>query len=1170
MKTLVIRHCREAATSFVIAAAAFAAAPAHARLGYDADDPIRTIDIHGEYTYLARLRGADGGAVHADRRGSTFVDGFESPMDVWGLSCGTNEATLYLYGYGPTNTLAAPEGFVLVPEEEIVYAEDGGRSRHRRPAPKREPIPPPAPGEWPGLGDKAALAAWSECVRTNGNAFTSARFRDEQLLPLLRREALEPLLAGPDADAAWFAEATNYVAHELWLCWYSSMTDRPNPDWGRAYDFTVKEGSKDPFLSWMSVHGQHKWHWDDNARKQLAGMEEAAAAAGTPFQRFLAAHARNELDPSPERAEAARAAAAAWAAACAPAESRAVHKVLEQFFSDEGAELARALEKTDADPWLALVFRGAAENRTGSLREAWALHPEFPEPARELISLVPERERDLWMRRALAAQVDDPQAYEAYHLKLLPEWGGSAAKLRRFAEACRAAERPGVAVWYGSATAYRRRAEDVPAEKLFADDAVAAAMEETLAPHLSDPDDERYVRSLATALLGAVRYVRGDLDGAVAAYREGGDPGFRQVAWIAFDNWIRTTETLAALASPRGDLLMPLYRRAVAGEAVPAEEIEAAWTALGKASQDEAALLADVGFRSWRGAGYDAGRPYGIGMLRRRNFVDWVNYASGFSLEEGTDNGGGHTRDGARHWMRMVRPLPKDLEVAGMFEPWGDAAAPHVFGVYLGGAEHEKHGNPTVMFRREKERLGAWIEPAVGMARPEDGFYLDEDERAEETDADPARAPWVWRRLPEGWPARYRVVVSGGTVLVYLGDETEPVASSAEWAGTYSPENFPEDASLWVGGRNVRFLGVTLRKPSAEDAARAEALAAAFAEEAAKRAAETPSAAGAEEDDAENSYAICAAMARAHRMFLLGDREGELAASSNLLALATGPDGDREGEAAALNNIAWALHLTGRDAEALEPARRSVERMAATSNLDTLACILAALGETDEAKKKLVDAFQRLEMERVLSRSPGRRGKKSAAGGGSPELLEKERHLQFHLAQVHDLAGETALAKAMLDNLRIADFVPLGEETAYDALADKLGAAPLAPEARERAAIRRVADLLAAAWKEGNALLCAGEDHVAALAAVHEAFASVDSSAVPDDVRAAVEAFVQLFDEGGAPVERASADTFDRDETLQKYLEDLTARYDRAGKDLMRAVRRHGVPDDVLRDAFGW
>lgn len=94
------------------------AAPAEARFGFDADDPIRTETVPEEYRYLARLRGADGTTVvKARRQGSTFIAGFDFPMDVWNLSCGTNAATVYVYGYGPTNSLAAPEGFSLLPED---------------------------------------------------------------------------------------------------------------------------------------------------------------------------------------------------------------------------------------------------------------------------------------------------------------------------------------------------------------------------------------------------------------------------------------------------------------------------------------------------------------------------------------------------------------------------------------------------------------------------------------------------------------------------------------------------------------------------------------------------------------------------------------------------------------------------------------------------------------------------------------------------------------------------------------------------------------------------------------------------------------------------------------------------------------------------------------------
>ena len=69
-------------------------------------------------------------------------------------------------------------------------------------------------------------------------------------------------------------------------------------------------------------------------------------------------------------------------------------------------------------------------------------------------------------------------------------------------------------------------------------------------------------------------------------------------------------------------------------------------------------------------------------------------------------------------------------------------------------------------------------------------------------------------------------------------------------------------------------------------------------------------------------------------------------------------------------------------------------------------------------------------------------------------------------------------------------FVPEEEEAAYDALADRLGAVPLEPEARERAAIRRVAALAAAACEEGN--------HADTAEAIHETFASIDASAAEE------------------------------------------------------------------------
>ena len=195
---------------------------------------------------------------------------------------------------------------------------------------------------------------WASVVRTNRTLVREADFRDRALLPLLREEALEPLVSGPDRDAPWLEEARGYVERELERAWLgpARLTDRPNPDWGRAYDFTIREGSRDPFLTWMSVVGQKKWHWDDKAREQLAEMEAALAArpAGeAPFARLLAAHARQWVDPSSQHARALCAAVVRWAEshAARPERSEAVLRVLEQFVDARSDRLVAALHLAD-------------------------------------------------------------------------------------------------------------------------------------------------------------------------------------------------------------------------------------------------------------------------------------------------------------------------------------------------------------------------------------------------------------------------------------------------------------------------------------------------------------------------------------------------------------------------------------------------------------------------------------------------------------------------------------------------------------------------------------------------------------------------------------------------------------------------------------------------------
>ena len=1073
---------------------ALAAAPARAKLGYDADDPIRTVDVPGEYKYLARLRGPDGAEVSARRYGSTFIEGFDAPMDVWKLACGSNSVDVYVYGYGPTNSLAAPEGFTLLPEDApglvepprntsfsidpdgggaiAIFDDDtptpGARRTRRRSEPKKPAAPPPAPGEWPGLRNEFALAAWSESVRTNANLFTSARFRDEQLLPLLRREALEPLLSGPDRDAEWIDEAKDYVEHELWLCWFDSMLRRPNPDWGRAYDFTVKMGSKDPFLSWMSVYGQHKWHWDDGARKQLAGLEEAAAA-GTPFQRLLAAHARNVLDPSEEHAAALRAAAVAWAESRAahPEDSRAVRKFLLVFFGDGDKDLASALEASGADPWLGLVFRGKAEidaaweSRGGgwaytvtddgwkgfaehqkkaaeALERAHALHPEFPNAAAYMVKVSGagcDGNLDLWFRRALAAQIDSAYAWSEYRWHNLPRWGGSVERIRRLSKAALDTRRHDTAVpveWaLGMAMV---RSETGAGEKAFwTDPERAAQAEEALAPMLSSSGADGRAQALASEFLAGVRFLRGDLDGALEA-----NNARRTWNWSnlddAFDDYTAINTVLDGLSGPNGDRIAALYRKSLDGDwAACAAEAEPLWDSIEGIGPNEAGILSSIAFDAWLHVGYEAGEPRFFGMLRKRQLCDWLNYNSGFTLEEGTDNGSGHSKDEDGQWLKLQYAVPAELEVSGAFEPWGKPDAPHVFSVQLGGFAESRWVPPArvVAFVRERERIGAAVI----------------DEGSDWYAANPVE-PTVWRRLPEGWPARWRVVFSAGCVQAFFGDETEPALKAP--IPEEGSSDVPDPAGLWFGHRNARFLGVTLRKPSAEDAARARGLAAEFAAaEAERRAAEEAEGASKHREseadldsfpgfDREELVEFLESFMEADEAHNAGDGEKAAKIFAELVGKLGGND-RHSLSVRTLNSLAWELHLLGRDAEALPYARRAAaaagENAYGIAVRDTLGAVLAAAGEKDEARKVLEDALALADRIFTVSKTERK------------EFRNSRDYLRFHLAQCLCSAGDGAGALALVNALRGEGFVPEdeSERAAYEFLAERLGADPLAP-----------------------------------------------------------------------------------------------------------------------------
>lgn len=76
------------------------------------------------------------------------------------------------------------------------------------------------------------------------------------------------------------------------------------------------------------------------------------------------------------------------------------------------------------------------------LKEAWKLHPEYPEAPSHLVDVAmcgntPENESPrFWFDKAVAAQFDYGPAYYWMTNSLLPRWGGSAGELYDFAKEC--------------------------------------------------------------------------------------------------------------------------------------------------------------------------------------------------------------------------------------------------------------------------------------------------------------------------------------------------------------------------------------------------------------------------------------------------------------------------------------------------------------------------------------------------------------------------------------------------------------------------------------------------------------------------------------------------------------------------------------------------------------
>ena len=152
----------------------------------------------------------------------------------------------------------------------------------------------------PDDGFEQTMRQWTENAKTNLTEETSARFRDEVVIPFLKREMPNPFLpGGAESDKPWAEEATKvYEAGLRDVCdgngalWY--LNHRNCKQAAELYN----RGCREPFISMLSAFDPMlSWHLDAKiSLERLAAAEKVFSQnPKVGFLRILHSFFRNRL-----------------------------------------------------------------------------------------------------------------------------------------------------------------------------------------------------------------------------------------------------------------------------------------------------------------------------------------------------------------------------------------------------------------------------------------------------------------------------------------------------------------------------------------------------------------------------------------------------------------------------------------------------------------------------------------------------------------------------------------------------------------------------------------------------------------------------------------------------------------------------------------------------------
>ena len=686
----------------------------------------------------------------------------------------------------------------------------------------------------------AMMREWTDNVRTNTAVETAASFRDDVVVPFVRREMPNPFApGGAEADREWAAEASAvYEAGLRFICdskWWIGLVDERICSRANAL---AKRGCEEPFiLLWSALADDMDWYrTTKNSGPRLArALEIAKSRKGTELLQLVLCYYR-WLSRNGSSGEDIKKALRAWLASktFGKEDEVALYSVCTTFafgydhgwFDGIGdMKWAATLDAANAavDDAQKSTTRGVASR---VMRRGWRTLHEMHDSVRSLLDKAetfgPGRAETLrtglWaegesrggrrkrfdelFRDLASRRLDDGESLNFYiWYRLYPRWGNTRGydEMLRFAEACYETGRHDTQLPYFYAELQCRYVRDSNTDpyKYFRDNPeIAERCIDVCMRQVTNEYACGYVRTHAPFVGEAVAFYAGRYEDAARISAPNYYCNRYNFSTIFSDlDQEEINDRAEAFEGSQSNVCIRLQRMLDDGRYRGVrEEVERLRKTAAFKNTDSCywecrmleLLLLDVVMATDFKAGESVAARIpsylhgwsGCGWWRCSDSTMQTYQA--FSWE---------------HGMTWLAKLPKAHELEFDFEPKPKSSGRHVL-VVSRAVREESHyrplnGLPFVTLIWEKDRIGAYLSS--------DYYSI--------INVDDSMASWADAKEAK---RRVRIVCDGQSVSLYVGDAVEPFCKSSRFAEAIRES--PERGMATFRGENVRISNIVVRR----------------------------------------------------------------------------------------------------------------------------------------------------------------------------------------------------------------------------------------------------------------------------------------------------------------------------------------------------------------------